>query len=171
VSPVQLKTAGKQVRGWLQTLRDSPLPGEAYVIEITEGLLMEQNTKVLQHLLEFRDLAIEVAIDDFGTGYSSLSYLHKFDIDYLKIDQSFVSSLNTEKSSLGLCEAIIQMAHKLELAVIAEGVETAEQALALKKMGCDYAQGYLFSKPVDAVTLSKMLEQDNYFAELLYELD
>ncbi len=90
-----------------------------------------------------------MAIDDFGTGYSSLSYLNKFDIDYLKIDRSFVSNLEADVSNRALSEAIIVMAHKLGLNVIAEGVETEEQRNLLAKFGCDYAQGYLFSGSSD----------------------
>ena len=91
------------------------------------------------------------------TGYSSLSYLKKFDIDYLKIDQSFVRNLGTDKNDIALSEAIIVMAHKLGLKVIAEGVETVLQRNMLKNAGCDYAQGYLFSKPVPSGELEKLL--------------
>ena len=99
-----------------------------------------------------------MSIDDFGTGYSSLSYLNKFDIDYLKIDQSFVRNLAPASSDLALCEAIIVMAHKLGLKVIAEGVETEAQRGLLAVAGCDYGQGYLFSQPVPAGEFEKLLE-------------
>lgn len=89
-----------------------------------------------------------MAIDDFGTGYSSLSYLKEFDIDYLKIDQSFVRNLGPETNDLALCEAIIVMAHKLGFKVIAEGVETSAQHDLLAAAGCDYGQGYLYSRPL-----------------------
>lgn len=89
-------------------------------------------------------------MDDFGTGYSSLSYLKKFDIDYLKIDQSFVRNLAPNADDLVLCEAIIVMAHKLGMKVIAEGVETNLQRSLLTAAGCDYGQGYLFAKPLPA---------------------
>ena len=110
--------------------------------------MLNAETDVIDKLLRFRDIGIQVAIDDFGTGYSSLSYLKKFDIDYLKIDQAFVRNLSTDEDDVALCEAIIVMAHKLGLKVIAEGVETEQQKIILTGAGCDYAQGYLFSKPV-----------------------
>ena len=128
------------------------------VIEITEGLLLDADSDVTGKLLEFRDAGIQVAIDDFGTGYSSLSYLKKFDIDYLKIDQSFVRNLATDPDDMALSEAIIVMAHKLGLKVIAEGVETEEQRRLLADAGCDYAQGYLFSKPVPAEEFEELLK-------------
>jgi len=95
-------------------------------------------------------------LDDFGTGYSSLAYLKKFDIDYLKIDRAFVSNLETDSDDNALCEAIIVMAHKLGLRVIAEGVETVAQRDLLIAAGCDFAQGYLFSKPVPAALFEQL---------------
>lgn len=147
VSPVQFRriNPGQEWRTWLQELG---LTGRSMVIEITEGLLLEAETDITEKLLEFKDAGIQVAIDDFGTGYSSLSYLKKFNIDYLKIDQSFVRDLETDPNDMALSEAIIVMAHKLGLKVIAEGVETDEQRQILAATGCDYAQGYLFSRPV-----------------------
>ena len=93
-------------------------------------------------------MGVQVAIDDFGTGYSSSAYLKEFDIDYLKIDQSFVRNLGPETSEQTLSEAIIVMAKKLELQVISEGIETTQQRDILETIGCDYGQGYLFSKPL-----------------------
>jgi EAL domain-containing protein (putative c-di-GMP-specific phosphodiesterase class I) len=149
VSPVQLNNRSKNVfQLWRESMFDLGLPGQAVVLEITEGLLLEQRTIVTEQLLAFRDAGIQVALDDFGTGYSSLSYLKKFDIDYLKIDKSFVSNLQLGSEDLALCEAIIVMAHKLGIEVIAEGVETGEQRDLLTAAGCDYAQGYLFAKPM-----------------------
>ena len=119
-------------------------------IEITESLLLDVATVVSDKLLALRDAGIQVALDDFGTGYSSLSYLKKYDIDYLKIDQTFIRNLTPGSSDLALCEAIIVMAHKLNLKVIAEGVETEEQRQLMLAAGCDYAQGYLFARPMPA---------------------
>jgi EAL domain-containing protein (putative c-di-GMP-specific phosphodiesterase class I) len=121
------------------------------VIEITEGLLLDASNAVTKKLLQLRDGGIQVALDDFGTGYSSLSYLKKFDIDYLKIDRSFTRNLAPNSSDMALSDAIIVMAHKLGLRVIAEGVETPEQRDLLARAGCDYGQGYLFAKPMPAV--------------------
>lgn len=124
------------------------LCGENFVFEITEGLLLNADQRIDDKLMALRDAGIQVSIDDFGTGYSSLSYLKKFDIDYLKIDQSFVKNLAQDSDDVALCEAIIVMAHKLDLKVIAEGVETETQGDILARAGCDYAQGYLYSRPV-----------------------
>lgn len=123
-------------------------------IEITESLLMEAGSSITDKLLQFRDHGIEVSLDDFGTGYSSLSYLKQFDIDYLKIDQSFVSNLSPASQDLVLCEAIIVMAHKLGIRVIAEGVETELQRQLLTAIECDYCQGYLFDRPLPAQAFS-----------------
>jgi EAL domain-containing protein (putative c-di-GMP-specific phosphodiesterase class I) len=121
---------------------------------------MEDNELIAEQLLNFRDAGIQVAIDDFGTGYSSLSYLNKFDIDYLKIDQSFIRNLSYESSEMALSEAIIVMAHKLGLKVIAEGVETEQQRDLLAAAGCDYVQGYLFSKPLPVDEFKALLHSD-----------
>lgn len=129
------------------------------IIEITEGLLLDASAAVTDQLLAFRDAGIQVSLDDFGTGYSSLSYLRKFDIDYLKIDQSFVLDLDTKPDNLALCEAIIVMAHKLGLKVIAEGVENCKQCDLLRAAGCDFAQGNLFMKPVLAKEFEDFLRQ------------
>ena len=135
---------------WFSHLQQIGISGQAITVEITEGLLMDANDKITNRLLDFRDAEVQVSIDDFGTGYSSLSYLKQFDIDYLKIDQSFVRNLDHDKNDFALCEAIIVMAHKLGIKVIAEGVETETQNQLLKDFGCDYGQGYLYSKPVPA---------------------
>ncbi|MHB0927180.1 MAG: EAL domain-containing protein [Gallionellaceae bacterium] len=159
VSPVQLSnTIGNSYKAWFGYLQELGLPGQNVVIEITEGLLLGADSGITGKLLEFRDAGIQAAIDDFGTGYSSLSYLKKFDIDYLKIDQSFVRDLVTDPDDMALSEAIIVMAHKLGLKVIAEGVETEAQRKLLTEAYCDYAQGYLFSKPVPAEAFEELLK-------------
>lgn len=146
-SPVQYQHAKFSVKQWLNYLESLGLCGEAVAVEITEGLLMETDARVTKLLLQFRDGGIQVALDDFGTGYSSMSYLKKLDIDYLKIDQLFVRNLKPDSDDLALCEAIIVMAHKLGLKVIAEGIETTHQSELLMAAGCDFGQGYLFAKP------------------------
>ena len=100
---------------------------------------------------------MQVSLDDFGTGYSALSYLNKFDIDYLKIDQSFVRNLAPNTQHHALCEAIIVMSHKLGLKVIAEGIETATQRDLLLAAGCDYGQGYFYAKPMPASEFELLL--------------
>ena len=156
-SPVQYRSEHFRVSQWLDHLRTINLPGKAIVVEITEGLLMEKTGKVTSDLLEFRDAGVQVSLDDFGTGYSSLSYLKKFNIDYLKIDQSFVKELMNGSDDMALCEAIIVMAHRLGIKVIAEGVETEEQKKLLTAANCDYAQGYHFARPLSAQDFEALL--------------
>jgi diguanylate cyclase (GGDEF)-like protein/PAS domain S-box-containing protein len=156
-SPVQFQNDEVLYKNWFEHLHKLGLPGESVVIEITESLLLDSKPIVNEKLLTFRDLGIQVAIDDFGTGYSSLAYLKLYDIDYLKIDQSFVRNLKPDSSDLVLCEAIIAMAHKLGMKVIAEGVETLLQRDLLIAAGCDYGQGFLFSRPMPAEALELML--------------
>lgn len=146
-SPRQLVN-GRTQEKWADYLREIDLPPSLISIEITEGLLMDGRLEVASKLLQFRDIGIQVSLDDFGTGYSAMSYLKKFDIDYLKIDKSFVRDMTTDPSDRAIAEAIIVMAHKLGLRVIAEGVETAEQRDLLAAADCDFAQGYLFARPM-----------------------
>ena len=133
--------------------------GASIVVEITEGMMMDLNDNTKAKLIEFRDAGIQVALDDFGTGYSSLSYLNEFDIDYIKIDRSFVKDLHADTDQMVLCEAIIVMAHKLGIQVIAEGVETEAQRALLQQAGCDYAQGYLFSPPIPVAAFEALLKR------------
>ncbi|WGS85348.1 EAL domain-containing protein [Methylomonas sp. UP202] len=149
-SPVQFHDTNQTQRDWPEHLRQLGLPGAGIIVEITEGLLLDASNDVKEQLLSFRDNGIQVALDDFGTGYSSLAYLKKFDIDYLKIDRSFVSNLGPESSDRVLCEAIIAMAHKLGMKVVAEGIETEEQHRILVESGCDFGQGFLFSQALPA---------------------
>lgn len=150
VSPKQLMVAEDKFDEWSSQIEEIALNGTDLVIEITEGVLLESNPIVNKRLVKLREKGFQIAIDDFGTGYSSLAYLSHFDIDYLKIDRSFVVNLEHDKSSAALVEAIIVMAHKLEMKVIAEGVETKQQFEIIEELGCDYAQGYYFSKPLPA---------------------
>lgn len=160
-SPVQFYNKDEKHIGWFKHLEQLNISGSSLVVEITEGLMLDKNPEVSEKLLAFRDQGIQVAVDDFGTGYSSLSYLKKFDVDYIKIDQSFVQNLSIYSEDLVLCEAIIVMAHKLGLKVIAEGVETIEQRNLLFAIGCDYGQGYLFSKPISAADLEEICFAQN----------
>ncbi|WP_445367113.1 EAL and GGDEF domain-containing protein [Methylomonas sp. BW4-1] len=155
-SPVQFRNERESHRDWLDRLEALSLSGQSVVIEITEGLLLDANSSVAEQLLSFRDAGIQVSLDDFGTGYSSLSYLKKFDIDYLKIDQSFVRNLAVGSDDMALCEAIIVMAHKLGIKVIAEGIETSSQRDLLTAAGCDFGQGYLFAKPLQAQEFERL---------------
>jgi len=157
-SPVQFHDAHENHADWFDYLASLDLPGQSITVEITESLLMEASNTITNKLLGFRDAGMQVSLDDFGTGYSSLSYLKKFDIDYLKIDQSFVRNLAADSEDYALCEAIIVMAHKLNIKVIAEGVETISQRDLLLMAGCDYAQGFLFSRPVKPDEFERLLK-------------
>jgi diguanylate cyclase (GGDEF)-like protein len=147
-SAIQFRAEQNVHSPWFDRIKALDLPGDSLVIEITEGLLLDPSEMTQAQLHRFHDVGIQIAIDDFGTGYSSLAYIKNFSIDYIKIDQSFTRNLTPDSSDLALCEAIIVMAHKLGMKVIAEGVETAEQAALLTQSGCDYGQGYLFSRPL-----------------------
>lgn len=158
-SPVQINRKRQKGEDWLAYLAELDIAGESIVIEITESLLLDVDGEVSERLFAYRDAGIQVAIDDFGTGYSSLSYLKKFDIDYLKIDQSFVRNLAADSNELALCEAIIVMAHKLGLKVIAEGIESELQMLLLKEAGCDFGQGYYFAAAMAADAFEALMQQ------------
>jgi diguanylate cyclase (GGDEF)-like protein/PAS domain S-box-containing protein len=161
LSPIQFKLDNHLfISEWENYLQETGLSGQNVVVEITEGLLLNAESDIIEKLHWLRDIGIQVAIDDFGTGYSSLSYLKIFDIDYLKIDKSFVNNLESNANDITLCDAIILMAHTLGLKVIAEGVETAEQKKILANAGCDFAQGYLFSRPVPADEFEEILNSE-----------
>ncbi len=157
-SPVQFEYPSQKLT-WPIMLTSLGLPGNSITVEITEGSLLKASAKTAQRLLEFRNQGIEVSIDDFGTGFSSLSYLKQFDIDYLKIDRSFISNITDDESDKVLTEAIIVMAHKLGIKTIAEGVEQELQRDMLIAFGCDYAQGFLYSPAVPAEEFERMLEK------------
>lgn len=156
-SPVQFKNDKSLSSVLIQHMEAARLSSDAIVVEITEGILMDNNTLIQQRLKEFGEYGIQVSLDDFGTGYSSLAYLKKFDIDYLKIDREFVKNIESNEHDKILCEAIIAMAHKLGIKVIAEGIETPAQQEYLRSYGCDYIQGYLISKPLPASEFEKLV--------------
>ncbi|HTH40170.1 MAG TPA: EAL domain-containing protein, partial [Rhodocyclaceae bacterium] len=133
---------------WLRFLKEIDLPAECLVVEITEGLLLDAREEIMEQLGKLRRAGLQIAIDDFGTGYSALSYLQQFAIDYLKIDRSFVKDLGENPSDGALADAIVVMAHKLGIRVIAEGVETALQRDWLINANCDFVQGYFYAKPL-----------------------
>lgn len=161
ISPAQLRHEGLDHTFWRSHLDTLGLSPEHVIVEITEGLLIDSDdNRIQKQLALFREAGIRVALDDFGTGYSSLSYLRKFNIDFLKIDQSFVSNLDTSDPDLALCEAIILLAHKLGLQVVAEGIETQKQHQLLRAAGCDYGQGYLFARPLSADDFAALLVGD-----------
>jgi diguanylate cyclase (GGDEF)-like protein/PAS domain S-box-containing protein len=156
-SPVQLKQSRNNRLDWLKHLEDIGLRGQGLAIEITEGVLLDASDNVVSLLQDFHEAGVQIAIDDFGTGYSSLSYIKKFHIHFIKIDKSFTAGLKPGSENLALCEAIIVMAHKLGMKVIAEGVETEEEHRLLRDAGCDFGQGYFYSRPVPAERFEVLL--------------
>lgn len=146
-------------RHWPQELLERQLPASCLAVEITEGMLLDERPLVVNTLLGFHQAGVEVSIDDFGTGYSAMSYLKKFNIDYLKIDRSFVQGLASDNTDRAIAEAIIAMAHKLGMRVIAEGVETAAQLDLLREAGCDYVQGFLLARPLSRQDFLAFLRQ------------
>jgi diguanylate cyclase (GGDEF)-like protein/PAS domain S-box-containing protein len=131
-------------------LDDTGLPPANLTLEITESALMNDAASALRVLQALKDLGVTLAIDDFGTGYSSLSHLQRFPLDILKIDKSFVDELGVDRGGAEIVAAVVKLAHALGLQVIAEGVETERQLDELLRLDCDFAQGYLFSRPVPA---------------------
>ncbi len=140
-----------------QSLMQHNVAPDMLELEITEGVLMSKNAVVEHAIAEFNRQGISLAMDDFGTGYASMSYLRTYPFDVLKIDRSFVNDIETDKRDRELVSASISMAHSLNLSVVAEGIETDTQLALLKDMGCEYGQGYFYSKP---------LEQDDFLALL-----
>jgi diguanylate cyclase (GGDEF)-like protein/PAS domain S-box-containing protein len=139
-------------------LRELNLPPQALKLELTESTVMGDPSAAVEMLQQIKSLGISLAIDDFGTGYSSLSYLHRFPLDTLKIDRSFISSIgNGEETEIA--RTILPMASNLHLDVVAEGVETIEQLVLLKKLQCKYGQGYYFSKPLSAKEAGSLLAE------------
>jgi diguanylate cyclase (GGDEF)-like protein len=126
-------------------------------LELTESLLLNTSLVVREALASLRDLGVRLYIDDFGTGYSSLSYLQRFDADALKVDRSFVMRMLESEDSAELVRTIVNMAHNLGMQVVAEGVETKEQYTQLRDLGCEYVQGYLFSRPVPSAAVEDFL--------------
>lgn len=159
LSPLQIM-AHNRVNWTEQTLKEGVVrPAGRLCIEVTEGVLLARDSTVLDKLDGLRELGIQIALDDFGTGYSSLSYLNTFQVDFLKIDRSFVSRIQGDVRSLALCEAMVLMAHKIGIKVIAEGIETPEQLALLGDMGCDFGQGYLLGRPMPLAQLRHVLCQ------------
>lgn len=157
MSPRQLISATQGVN-WDAHLKQIGLASHSISIEITEGMLLDIAGEAADCLARLQHAGIELSIDHFGTGSSSMAYLKKADVDYLKIDRSFVQDIKTEEQSRTIAETIIVMAHKLGLKVVAEGVETQEQQDWLKHAGCDYAQGFLFGQPLPVPEFTKRLQ-------------
>jgi EAL domain-containing protein (putative c-di-GMP-specific phosphodiesterase class I) len=138
-------------------LEQTGLEARSLKLEITESAVMEKAEAATRMFGQLRDLGVKLHIDDFGTGYSSLSYLHRFPVDVLKIDRSFVSRMGPDDENSEIVQTIVQLAHNLGMEVTAEGVETYEQLSKLHALSCEYGQGYFFSKPVDSEAAKRMI--------------
>ena len=160
ISPRLFHTKDKALENWLTTIKE--INKEIQItVEITERLLTDDSDRALVVLRELREHGIKIAIDDFGTGYSSLSYLIKYPVDIIKIDKSFVQDIGISSSAETLIESILAMAAQLDIAVVAEGIETKAQLDYLKRNGCDYGQGYYLGKPVDKQAFSEHLAKES----------
>lgn len=155
VSPIQFEERARM--GWLARVVDAGLAPNSITIEITEGTLVTDADHVVRCLDALHGAGARVAIDDFGTGFSSLSYLKHFDVDYLKIDKSFIDHLTEDGSDRALTEAIVDLAHRLGIEAIAEGVETRAQRDILATLGCDFIQGYFYSPAVPQDAFERLL--------------
>jgi EAL domain-containing protein (putative c-di-GMP-specific phosphodiesterase class I) len=128
-------------------------------LEVTEGMLMENTSAVVEKLHAIRSLGVSLAIDDFGTGYSSLAYLHQFPMSHIKIDRSFVTPLDDPKHDPGVVRAIVEIGRSLGMATIAEGIETAGQLERLRALGCGLGQGFLMGRPLDSDAIGRLVAQ------------
>ena len=143
-----------------RAVADAGLEPHHLKLEITETAVMDNAAHAIEVLQRLKELGTRLSIDDFGTGYSSLAYLNRFPVDTLKIDRSFVMNMTTDKEKLTIVETIIMLASKLSMQLIAEGVETADQQGLLTKLGTEYAQGFLFSRPVPPSEVATLLSED-----------
>ena len=140
-----------------QILQETQLNNSCLKLELTETAIMDNAASANRILKQLRNRHIQLSIDDFGTGYSSLSYLHRFHVDTLKIDRSFVNSISEDHDSLEIVEAIVTLAHQLKMDVVAEGVETPMQFNQLRALGIEFGQGYFFSKPLDSKSAEEFI--------------
>jgi diguanylate cyclase (GGDEF)-like protein/PAS domain S-box-containing protein len=140
-----------------RVLADTGLPAERLCLEMTESVVMNDTEENLALLTRLKEIGVKLAIDDFGTGYSSLSYLRRFPVDTLKIDRSFVERLGQQSDDATLARTIVQLGQSLGMSTVAEGIEHSEQFLALRRMGCERAQGFYFSRPLPAIQAGALL--------------
>jgi diguanylate cyclase (GGDEF)-like protein/PAS domain S-box-containing protein len=159
ISPRQFRDPNL-IRTIRRCIREAEIQPGQLELEITETMLMEDAEAALFTIERLRELGVRIAIDDFGTGYSSLNYLKRFPIDTVKIDRSFVMEIPTSHDDMAITTAVIAMAHRLELEVVAEGIETLEQLAFLAEQQCEYGQGYLFSRPVPISEVAKLLDSN-----------
>jgi EAL domain-containing protein (putative c-di-GMP-specific phosphodiesterase class I) len=142
-----------------EVLAETELEPSSLILEITESVLMDDSDRNQERLTELKDMGIRLAIDDFGTGYSSLRYLHRFPVDLLKIDRSFIQPLGTGSAGEEFVQTILRLGETLHVATVAEGIEDHRQLLALRRLGCPQAQGYYLGRPTDASSIASMLSE------------
>ena len=142
-----------------QTLMATHLDAHDVKLEITESVVMKNASEAIAMIGQLRDLGVKIYMDDFGTGYSSLSFLHRFPVDTLKIDRSFISRISAQDENSEIVRTIVALAHSLHMEVIAEGVETEDQLEHLRALHCEYGQGFHFSQPVDAQAAGELIAQ------------
>ena len=161
---VSVNVSGRQVaEGSLvasvsRALEDSGLPPERLQLELTETVLMDDVDGHVAVMRDLKKLGLSLALDDFGKGYSSLSYLHRFPIDRIKIDRDFVRGLPNSRADRAIVSAVLSFARALDMEVVAEGVETQQHVDALRELGCEYAQGFFFHRPMEAGRISALLD-------------
>ncbi len=148
-------------------IRETGITPECLKLELTEGALMENAETATLMLKQIKETGVQISVDDFGTGYSSLSYLHRFPIDTLKIDRSFVSTMEDGTENGEIVRTVIALAKALNLTVVAEGIETIHQFHQLRILGCEYGQGYLFSRPLPVADISRLLTERNQWSNIL----
>lgn len=155
-----------QIRGILEETQVNP---RSLKLELTESAIMENAETAIAMLAEIRELGVQISIDDFGTGYSSLSYLHRFPIDMLKVDRSFVSAMEDGTENGEIVRTVIALAKTLGLSVVAEGIETIHQLHQLRVLGCEFGQGYLFSRPVPVDEVEKIIADKDRWQNIIPE--
>jgi EAL domain-containing protein (putative c-di-GMP-specific phosphodiesterase class I) len=142
-----------------QALLDAGLAADRLTLEMTESVLIDRDDETLALLHELRRIGVRLAIDDFGTGYSSLSYLHRFPVDIVKIDRSFVERLTGETDETSLAGSIVRIGQGLRVTTVAEGIEDAVQLRALQRIGCDHGQGFHFARPMSAADFERYIAE------------
>jgi EAL domain-containing protein (putative c-di-GMP-specific phosphodiesterase class I) len=149
-----------EVRRIITSMEISP---SCIKLEITESMVMNKVESTITMLKQLQEIGVETSIDDFGTGYSSLSYLPRFPISTLKVDRSFVNSISENNENLEIVRTIVMLAHNLKMKVVAEGVESSDQVAHLRRMNCEYAQGFFFSRSLKADEATTLVEDDNAY--------
>ena len=148
-------------------LAESGVPPSRLMLEITEGVLIDNPDEMVKRIEDLHALGVRIALDDFGSGYSNLGYLQRFPLDKLKIDRSFVNALGSSANGGVIIQAIVALGRALGLTVVVEGVETEQQRVLLRLAGCDEMQGFLFAKPAPAKAIDRLLGKSGSSGRML----